>query len=43
MKATYILGIDVAKHKVRAALRGAAEERFLFEKDLPMSAAGGRE
>jgi transposase len=42
MKLSYILGIDVAKHKVRAALRGA-EERFLFEKDLPVSAAGLRE
>lgn len=42
MKPTYILGLDVAKHKVRAALRAAAEERFLFEKDLPVSAAGVR-
>jgi transposase len=42
MKAIYILGIDAAKHKVRAALRGA-QERFLFEKDLPVSAAGLRE
>ena len=43
MKATYILGLDVAKHKVRAALRRAEEEeRFLFEKDLPVSAAGVR-
>jgi transposase len=42
MKLSYILGIDVAKHKVRAALRGA-EERFLLEKDLPVSAAGLRE
>ena len=30
MKATYILGIDAARHKVRAALRGAGEERFLL-------------
>jgi transposase len=43
MKTTYILGIDAAKHKVRAALRGAQEEPFLFEKDLPVSAAGLRE
>jgi transposase len=43
MKTTYILGLDAAKHKVRAALRAAAEERFLFEKDLPVSAAGRRE
>ena len=42
MKTTYILGIDTAKHKIRAALRGA-HERFLFEKDLPVSAAGLRE
>ena len=42
MKTTYILGLDAAKHKVRAALR-AAEERFLWEKDLPVSAAGLRE
>jgi transposase len=39
MKQTYILGIDVAKHKVRAALSGA-EEPLLFEKDLPVSAGG---
>ena len=43
MKTTYILGIDAAKHKIRAALRGAQEERCLFEKDLPVSAAGLRE
>ena len=42
MKATYILGIDVAKHKVRAALRGAQAERCLFEQDLPASAPGVR-
>jgi transposase len=42
MKTTYILGIDTAKHKVRAALSGA-DERFLFEKDLAASAAGLRE
>jgi transposase len=43
MKTTYILGIDAAKHKVRAALRGAEEERFLYEKDLPARASGMRE
>jgi transposase len=43
MKTTYILGIDAAKHKIRVALRGAQEERFLLEKDLPVSAAGLRE
>jgi transposase len=42
MKQTYILAIDVAKHKVRAALSGA-DERLLFEKDLPVSAGGLRE
>jgi transposase len=42
MKTTYILGIDAAKHKVRAALCGA-DGRFLFEKDLPVSAAGLRD
>ena len=43
MKPTYILGIDAAKHKIRAALRGAAAERYLFEMDLPVSAAGRRQ
>ena len=42
MKATYILGLDIAKHKIRAALRGGEEERFLLEKDLPVRAAGLR-
>ena len=42
MKQTYFLGLDTAKHKIRAALRDA-EERLLFEKDLPVSAAGLRE
>jgi transposase len=42
MKPTYILGIDAAKHKVRAALR-TADEHWLLEKDLPVSAAGLRE
>ena len=45
MKQTYILGIDIAKHKVRAALSNseAAQERLLFEKDLPVNAGGLRE
>lgn len=43
MKITYILGLDIAKHKVRAALRTAKEERCLWEKDLPVRAAGVRE
>ena len=45
MKQTYILGIDIAKHKVRAALSSseAAQERLLFEKDLPVNAGGLRE
>lgn len=42
MKPTYILGIDAAKHKIRVALRDE-KERLLFEKDLPVSAAGLRE
>ena len=42
MKQTYILGLDAAKHKVRIALSGA-DERCLFEKDLPVSAGGLRE
>src|SRR3954447_11639160 len=43
MKPTYILGIDAAKHKIRAALRGPTAERYLFEMELPVSAAGRRE
>jgi transposase len=42
MKPTYFLGIDTAKHKIRVALRDAREQ-MLFEKDLPVSAAGLRE
>lgn len=42
MKQTYILGLDAAKHKVRAALSGA-NQRCLFEKDLPVAAPGLRE
>jgi transposase len=43
MKQNYILGIDIAKHKVRAALSGDTMEQrelLLFEKDLPVNAAG---
>jgi transposase len=40
MKPTYILGIDAAKYKIRAALRRVNEERYLFEKGLPVSATG---
>jgi transposase len=39
MKQTYIFGLDAAKHKVRAALSGA-NQRLLFEKDLPVNAGG---
>jgi transposase len=39
MKQIYFLGIDTAKHKIRVALRDA-EGQLLFEKDLPVSAAG---
>jgi len=42
MKATYFLGLDVAKHKVRAALRGPGGG-FLCEQDLPVNAVGRRE
>ncbi len=43
MKTDYYLGLDAAKHKVRLALRGSTNERFLLEKVLPVSAAGRRE
>ena len=43
MTPTYILGIDAAKYKIRAALRRRDQERFRFERDLPVSAAGRRE
>ncbi len=43
MKIDYYLGLDTAKQKVRVALRGSATERFLLEKDLPVSGAGRRE
>lgn len=39
MKPTYFLGIDAAKHKIRAAL-ATAQQHILFEKDLPASAPG---
>jgi transposase len=42
MKQTYFLGIDAAKHKMRVAL-STRDERVLFEKDLPVNAAGLRE
>jgi Transposase. len=38
MKQIYFLGIDVAKHKIRAVLSDC-RERLLFEKNLPVSAA----
>jgi transposase len=38
MKISYFLGIDAAKHKIRAAL-SQGQERFLFEKDLPVTAS----
>lgn len=42
MKTTYILGLDIAKHKVRAAL-GRDAAAMLWEADLPVSAAGRAE
>ncbi len=42
MKTTYILGLDIAKHKVRAAL-GDGAGAMLWEADLPVSAAGRAE
>ena len=42
MKISYFLGIDAAKHKIRAAL-STGQERVLFEKDLPVNTAGLRE
>lgn len=42
MKQSYFLGIDAAKHKIRAAL-AESQERILFEKDLPVTALGLRE
>ena len=42
MKISYFLGLDAAKHKIRAAL-GDAPGRILFEKDLPVNITGLRE
>src|SRR6266478_6887674 len=42
MKPTYFLGIDAAKHKMRAALSNRSEH-VLFEKDLPVQATGLRQ
>ena len=39
MKLLYFLGIDAAKHKIRAAL-SAGRETLLLEKDLPATATG---
>ena len=39
MKLLYFLGIDAAKHKIRAAL-SAGRETLLSEKDLPATATG---
>ena len=39
MKLLYFLGIDAAKHKIRAAL-SAGRDTLLFEKDLPVTATG---
>jgi transposase len=39
MKPTYFLGLDAAKHKMRATLC-QQQERVLFEKDLPVTATG---
>src|SRR5207237_3227181 len=39
MKTLYFLGIDAAKHKIRAAL-SAGRDTLLFEKDLPVTATG---
>ncbi len=43
MQPAYLLGLDVAKLKIRAALRAHDDSRFLCEKDLPVSAAGCQE
>ena len=42
MKRNYYLGIDLAKHKIRAALSDAAGA-LLWEKNLPVSAVGRAE
>ena len=42
MKPTYFLGIDAAKHKMRATLSNRSEH-VLFEKDLSVEATGLRQ
>ena len=42
MKISYFLGLDAAKHKIRAALSDGAE-RVLWQSDLAVSATGLRE
>jgi len=42
MKISYFLGLDAAKHKIRAALADGPG-RILFEKDLPVNITGLRE
>lgn len=42
MKRLYCLGLDVAKHKLRAALSGG-DGRIVYEADLPVHAAGRAE
>lgn len=42
MKRLYCLGLDVAKHKLRAALSGG-DGRIVYEADLPVSTAGRAE
>src|SRR5260370_6063603 len=42
MKPTYFLGIDAAKHKMRATLSNRSEH-VLFEKDLSVQATGLRQ
>ena len=40
MKQTYFLGLDAAKHKIRAALSAGQEAYALFNKHLPVTAGG---
>ena len=42
MKQSYFLGLDAAKHKIRAALCDSPG-RILLEKDLPVNITGLRE
>ncbi len=42
MTRTYYLGLDVAKHKIRAALSDATGA-ICWEKDLPVTTAGRAE